>query len=134
MSDQISELKTKQGALASSLLRNRRQIVEERAISIFEDAELVYKRKKEDLEKDIKKLMRARDAKLDLSPTNVTNMVVAENFDADKFMVEDIEISKQIREKSILLSIVTARYNYLFQGVIVQDAELSDDEPSDTEQ
>lgn len=130
MSAEISELKTKHGALASSLLRNRKQIVEERAISIFEDAELVYKRKKEDLEKDIKKLMRARDAKLDLSPTNVTNMVVGENFDADKFMVEDIEISKQIREKSILLSIVTARYEYLFAGATAQDAPLADDEPS----
>ena len=74
--------------------------------------------------------MRARDAKLDLSPTNVTNMVVGENFDADKFMVEDIEISKQIREKSILLSIVTARYEYLFAGATAQDAPLADDEPS----
>lgn len=129
-----SELQKKQGALASTLLRNRKQIVEERAISIFEDAELVYKRKKEDLEKDIKKLIRARDAKLDLSPTNITNMIVAENFDPDKFMVEDIELSKQIREKSILLSIVTARYNYLFQGVTEQDAPLADDEPTESEQ
>jgi hypothetical protein len=128
------ELQLKTGALASSLLRNRRQIVEERAIGVFEDAELVFKRKKEDLEKDIKKLIRARDAKLDLSPSNATSMILAENFNADKFMVDDLEISKEIRQKTILLAIVTARYNYLFQGSTEQDAPLADDEPTDAEQ
>ena len=133
MSNELSELKSKHGALASSLLRNRKQIVEERAISIFEDAELVFKREKEDLERDISRLIRARNTKLDLSPTNVTNMVVGEDFNAEKFMEEDIAISKQIREKSILLSIVTARYNYLFSGATAQDAPLADDEPSTDE-
>jgi hypothetical protein len=49
-------------------------------------------------------------------------------------MVDDIEISKEIRNKSILLSIVTARYNYLFQGSTEQDAPLADDELTETEQ
>lgn len=112
------------GALAISLGRNSKEVRQSRALGILEDAERVFKRKVEDLTAEINKLKRQREDKLDFSPTNSLSLIMAENFDADKLLVEDMEISKQIRIKSIELEIAKARYKYLFVGGEETDASL----------
>ena len=54
------------GAFLESLQRNNKQIRQDRAEAIAEDAELVFKRKVEDLEMKIKRMRRERDGMLDL--------------------------------------------------------------------
>lgn len=52
------------GAFISSLKRNNKQIREDRATSIAEDVQTLYKRTVEDIELKIKKLKRDREAML----------------------------------------------------------------------
>lgn len=126
-------LQGKKGALAASMLRNPKQIRADRGLDIYEDLESVYRTKLENLEREIKKLKRKRDGKIDLSPSNTLSMLMAENFDADKFMVEDIEFSKEIRQKMILQKIIQARYDFLVGDGTESDAPISsDDEPEET--
>lgn len=104
------------GAFIESLKRNNRQIREDRALNISEDAELLYKRKIEDLEVYIKKLKRDQENMLDLSPESATSLKLASDFDAAQFVDKDNELAVNIREKEIRLNLAKKRYNYLFGG------------------
>ena len=103
-----------QGAFASSLKRNNKQIREDRAIAIAEDCELIYKREVEDLELQIKKAKREREGLLDLSPTNAQSLILASDFDASIFVNKDLELGVKIRNMEIKLEIAKQRYTYLF--------------------
>jgi len=103
-----------EGAFVSSLKRNNRQIREDRAISITEDAQLIYKREIEDMNQEIKKIKRERENMLDLSPTNAQSLIVASDFKAKEYMQKDIDLGLKIRELEIKLEIAQERYNYLF--------------------
>ncbi len=102
------------GAFVDSLKRNNAKIREDRAISIAEDAQIIYKREVEDLEIQIKRLRRERDSMLDLSPTTADSLVLATDFDSKQFVEKDIQIGIQIRNLEIKLEIARERYNYLF--------------------
>lgn len=102
------------GAFVESLKRNNAKIREDRAISIAEDAQIIYKREVEDLEIQIKRLRRERDSMLDLSPTTADSLVLATDFDSKDFVNRDIQIGVQIRNLEIKLEIARERYNYLF--------------------
>lgn len=102
------------GAFAASLERNNKQIRRDRAIAIAEDAELIYKREIEDLEKEIKTLSRTREAMLDLSPTDAKSLVLALDFDAKKWATSHIELGVKIRNLKIRLAVAQQGYNYLF--------------------
>ena len=104
------------GAFFESLKRNNKQIREDRAEAIAEDASIVYKRTVEDLEYKIKKLKRERDQMLDLSPTNSTSLMLANEFDAKTFVEKEIELGVAIRNEEIRLEIATDRYQNLFVG------------------
>lgn len=106
----------KQGAFIQSLKRNNKQIREDRATSIAEDTELLFKRRIEDLEVTIRKMERDRENMLDLSPTNAQSLVLASDFNANGFVEKDVELGIKIRNKKIELEIAQARYNYLFKG------------------
>lgn len=114
MSDELT-LVGLQGAFVDSLKRNNKKIREDRAIAIAEDAQLLYKREVEDLELQIKKLQRERDALLDLSPTNADSLVLASDFDGKDFVNKDLELGIKIRNLQIKLDIARERYHYLFQ-------------------
>lgn len=101
------------GAFENILKRNNKQIRDDRAQAIVEDAELELKRTMENLDRDIKKLNRKREAMLDLSPGNSYSLT-PEKFDASLWVDKDIELGLEIRELEITLEIVTKRYNYLF--------------------
>ena len=110
----ITERQEKEGAFFASLKRNNKQIREDRALSISEDAQMLFKRKIEDLTVTIRRMKRDRENMLDLSPENTTTLKVASDFDAAAFVEKDIELGVKIRNAEITLEIAQARYNYLF--------------------
>lgn len=104
------------GAFLSSLKRNNRQIREDRAQAIGEEAEITYKRTIEDLEISIKRMQRQQENMLDLSPDNAMSLMVAEKFDSRQYTDKDVDLGIQIRNAEIKLEIAKKRYAYLFGG------------------
>lgn len=105
-----------EGAFQDSLMRNNKQIRRDRAIVIVEAAFINYKRAVEDLEIELKRVMRDRENMLDLSPTNAQSLVVASDFDATGFVQKDIELGVKIRNLEIKLDVAKKRFNHLFGG------------------
>jgi hypothetical protein len=116
MSDE-KELEVKEGAFLSSLKRNNKQIREDRAISIVEDTQTLYKREIEDLELSIKKMKREQENMLDLSPENAMTLKLASDFDSKDYVSKDIDLGVKIRNAEIKLEIAIRRYDYLFGGI-----------------
>lgn len=110
------EVMKKEGMFISSLKRNNKKIREDRATSIAEDTELIYKRKIEDLELSIKKMKRELENMLDLSPTDAQSLILASDFASDEFVEKDIDIGVKIRNAEIKLEIAKNRYKYLFNN------------------
>lgn len=104
------------GAFIASLKRNNKQIREDRAEAIVEVAQIKYKRVIEDLDQEIKSLERERDNMIDLSPTNAQSLILASDFDAQKYIEKDVEIGVKIRSLEIKLEIAKKRYTKLFVG------------------
>lgn len=113
MEEQKNEAMAK-GAFVDSLKRNNKQIREDRANAIGEDAELIYKRKIEDMEVNIRRMRQDQTNMLDLSPENATSLKLASDFDANAYADKDIELGKKIRNETIALNIAKKRYNFLF--------------------
>ena len=107
---------TEGGAFVSSLKRNNRQIRDDRAASIAEDTELVYKRKIEDYELSLKKMKREQENMLDLSPTNAQSLILASDFNSAEYVDKDIDLGIKIRNTEITLEIAKKRFQYLFGG------------------
>jgi len=106
-----------QGAFYASLKRNNKQIRDDRAMAIAEDAQMIYRRTVEDLELSIRRMQRERESMLDLSPTHAQSLVLASDFDSGAFVQKDIDLGVQIRNASIKLDIAKAQYDHLFGGV-----------------
>lgn len=104
------------GAFKSDLMRSFKQLKESRAVAVAEDAEIVYKRKIEDLCKNLRQYERDReDMILDLSPSSVgSSAVVPSDFKVDTLLEKDIELGKKKREDTIILEIVLDRYQRMF--------------------
>lgn len=102
------------GAFIDSLKRNNKQIRNDRAESLYEDTELIYKRIIEDLQLEIKKKQRERENMLDLSPANATNLVLGKDFNAEEFVTKDVGLAIDIRNLNIKVEEAKKRYNYLF--------------------
>lgn len=106
-----------EGVFYGSLKRNNKQIRDDRAQAIAEDTQLVFKRRIEDLELNIKKMKREQENMLDLSPTNAQSLILASDFDATSYTNKDIELSVRIRNEEITRDLARARYTYLFGGI-----------------
>lgn len=106
-----------EGAFIGSLRRNNKQIRSDRAASIAEDTQLVYKRAIEDLDMSIKRMKREQENMLDLSPTDAKSLVLASDFDSGVYVSKDVELGVKIRNAEIKLEIAKNRYAYLFGGV-----------------
>lgn len=102
------------GAFLESLKRNNKQIRDDRAMEISEDAEMTYKRKIEDMERGIVKMERDRRNMLDLSPENAQSLKLASDFNADEFVSKDLDLAKRIRNEKIALNLAKKSYNHLF--------------------
>lgn len=104
------------GKFHSDLTRNFKQLREDRAEAVVEDVEIVYKRRVEDLCKKVRQCDRDRDnIMLNLAPTTVhAATVIPADFDANKFLDEDVRIGLAKRDALIQLEIVATRYVELF--------------------
>jgi hypothetical protein len=118
MSETVDTTTALKGAFMESLVRNNKKIREDRALAIGEAAEMIYKRRVEDLRLKIKQLKRERDAMLDLSPTTADSLVLASDFDEQKFVDREIDLGLKIRENEITLEIAEDRYTHLFGGKV----------------
>jgi hypothetical protein len=111
----MSEEETKKdGAFVASLKRNNKQIREDRADAIVENAEMTYKRSIEDLIMLIRRTNRSRENMLDLSPTNAQSLMLGNDFDAVKFVQDDVQAGIDMRNAEIKLEIMRKQYEYLF--------------------
>lgn len=113
ISDVIPE-QLPQGAFVQSLKRNNRQIREDRAETIVEETELVYKRRIEDLGISISRMKKEQENMLDLSPTTAQSLVLASDFDNNAYVDKDVDLSIKIRNEEIKRDLAVARYKYLF--------------------
>lgn len=102
------------GAFSASVKRNNKQIREDRAMVIVSNAELMYRRKIENIEIDIRNMEMELDNMLDLSPTNAQSLVMASDFNAEVYISKDLEIGMKIRNERIRLEVAKARYAHLF--------------------
>lgn len=107
---------TPAGAFLVNLQRNNKQIRADRATSIAEDTQVLYKRAIEDMDIELKRLNRERNNMLDLSPTTATSLILASDFDANNFVTKDIELGVKIRNLKIKLDIAQESYKNLFGG------------------
>lgn len=96
-----------------SLQRNNDQIREDRARIIGEDAELIYRRRIEDIELKIKRLEREQEGLTDISPLDKNSLTFAD-FQPEAFVQKDIELSLIIRNLNIQLELTRKRFEYLF--------------------
>lgn len=115
MDTEVVEVVTNaQGAFVTSLQRNNKQIKDDRAAEIGDDAETTYRRRVEDVNTQIKRVTRARNAALDLSPGDKNTLTLAKDFDAEAFADDDIQHSIDLRNLEIKLEIAQSRYKFLF--------------------
>ncbi|WP_426475468.1 hypothetical protein [Chryseobacterium balustinum] len=96
-----------------SLQRNNDKIREDRARTIGEDSELIYRRRVEDIELKIKRLKREQEGLIDISPLDKNSLTFAD-FQPEAFVQKDIELSLLIRNLNIQLEVSTKRFEYLF--------------------
>lgn len=110
----MEKLEPLKGAFVGSLIRTNKDIKNDRATAIAEDAEMTYKRSIEDMEMELKKLKRERENMLDLSPSNKMMIIQAGEFDSARFTREDQILGKNIRILKIKIEDAKERYEYLF--------------------
>ena len=108
------EVKSPVGFLQGSLSRTNKQIRQERGDAIAEDLQIVYKRKVEDLEIEVKRAERKQENAFDFSPTNSQSLVMAKELESVDILEKDITLGIQIREFKVKLNIAKQRYNFLF--------------------
>jgi len=113
---QLDDLK---GTFVASLRRSNKEIRDDRALAIAEDAELLFKREVEDVTTELKRLKRDRDNMLDLGGTDKNKIINPTDFDSKGFVAKDLAIGLKIRDCEIKLEILSKRYNELFKGETV---------------
>lgn len=96
-----------------SLKRNNDQIREDRAVAIGEDSQLIYRRRVEDIALKIKKIEREQEGLIDVSPLDKNSLTFAD-FQPEKFVEKDLELSLILRNLNIQLEIAEKRFEYLF--------------------
>lgn len=114
----------KSGAFVTSLRRNNKQIKDDRAATIAEDAQMSYQRSIEDLIMDIKRMRRSRENMLDLSPENTFSLMLGKDFDGKKFVETDTKVAVDLRNAEIKLELMQKQYIYLFGGPAPQLVEV----------
>lgn len=103
------------GVFYDTLVRNNKQIRQDRAVTILEDAQMSFKRTIEDARMRLKKLARERDNMLDLSPDSALSLKLASDFNSAEWVATEQKLGVQIRELTITLKeILEPRYKELF--------------------
>ncbi len=104
------------GMFLETLKRNNKQIRDDRAQAIVEDASVLFKRKLEDLELNVKRMKREQENMLDLSPKDSTSLILASDFNAEGYIRKEFELMVSIHNDEIKLEKGRKRYEYLFGG------------------
>ena len=104
-----------QGKFMSTVTGTFKQIREQRAQGLVEDVELEYKRRIEDLCREIKQYDRSADSLL-LVPTE---------FKPSAYMEKDLALHLNKRNATIKLEIAVDRYEYLF-GPYAEASRISE--------
>jgi hypothetical protein len=112
----VKEEPEMKGAFIDSLKRNNKQIRDDRAMAIAEDAQIMYRRLVEDLEVKIKRMKRDRENMLDLSPDQAMSLRLASDFNSEEYVTKDIELGVNIRNSEIKMDIAKRQYQHLFGG------------------
>jgi hypothetical protein len=108
------EILVVKGAFLDSLKRNNKQIRDDRAEAIGEDAQMMYKREVEDHMLNLKRMKREQENMLDLSPGDKLSLTLATDFKSKEYVTKDIELAIKIREEQIIVEEASKRYIYLF--------------------
>jgi hypothetical protein len=115
MSDQEEEPKKERvGAFVKSLKRNNKEIKSARAEAICDIAQMKYTRAVEDMQMQLKDMVRQQDSSLDMSPTTTDSLVMAQDFKSDEYVADDIKLATDIRNLNIKLEVAKKRCTYLF--------------------
>ena len=101
------------GFVRENLNRNAKQLRQDRAESIYEELQVRFDRRVQDLELDLKRLRREQNAEFDFNPAN-THSLVFDKVDAVQVQEKDEQTSMKIRETLIRLNDAKQRYNFLF--------------------
>lgn len=102
------------GRFAEMLKRNNKQIRDDRAEAISEDCLVIFRRRVEDIQLNIKKMERELDNMIDLSPETAMSLVPAKDFDANAFVEKRLEIGVRLRNEKIKLEIAGTDFGMLF--------------------
>jgi len=116
MSEEVNELKevaVEAPFLSEMLSRTSKQIREDRGKDIYEDLEVEYQRKVQDLGREIDRLNREQNRAFDFSPNSSTSLVV-KNVKGVDVMEDDLKACVAIRELRIKANMAKERYNFLF--------------------
>jgi hypothetical protein len=105
-----------QGAFVESLKRNNKQIRDDRAEAITENAQMLYRRAIEDMKMELKQMKRDRENMLDLSPDHGMSLKLASDFNAAAYVTKDVELGVKIRNLEIKLDLSETQYKRLFVG------------------
>lgn len=102
------------GKFVDTLKRNNQKIRADRADKIARSAETMYRRYIEDLKMKIVEMVNEQENMLDLSPTHADSLMLASEFNAQKFVNTDVDLAVRIRQATIKLEEAVKRYNVLF--------------------
>jgi predicted component of type VI protein secretion system len=102
------------GSFLESLVRSNRAIKAGRAESMADSTRIVYRRRVEDLVAKIKKLKRTLIDALDLSGDSALSLKLAQNYDENEWVQNDITTRLEIRNATIQLVAAYQGYSELF--------------------
>ena len=102
------------GSFLESLVRSNRAIKAGRAESMADSTKIVYRRRVEDLVAKIKKLKRTLIDALDLSGDSALSLKLAQNYDENEWVQNDIATRLEIRNATIQLVAAYTGYSELF--------------------
>jgi len=115
MSEEVKQVEEvpENAFLNEMLSRTSKKIREDRGKDIYEDLEVEYQRKVQDLGREIDRLNREQNRAFDFSPDNSTSLVVKDVKGID-VMENDLKACVQVRELRIKQNMAKERYNFLF--------------------
>lgn len=111
------------GKFQGMLLRNNKQLREDRGKIIVNGAEKNYRRAVEDLKEEIDTLTIDRDNLLDVNPGNTQTIINPSDFNIKDFVERDLEMGIKLANLEIKLGIAQKRYDELFADVLADQLE-----------
>jgi DNA-binding transcriptional MerR regulator len=103
-----------EGIFQKMLLRNNKELRDDRGKQIVKAAEKMYRREVEDLNDKLEQLISDRAQLLDVNPGNTQTIINPSDFDSANFIKSHIALGLSIREIKIKLEVARSGYEELF--------------------